>query len=337
MISRRNLLGTATAAGPALTGLTALAATTGKAEAAEPGYGGLRVEKTTVEYADRPLGLDTPHPRLSWQLGSDRRNQAQSAYQVRVATSPGRIGAPDVWDSGKVSSRQSVSVPYDGPKLRARTRYHWAVRVWDGQGKPSPWSEPTWWETGLGTEDQWAAKWVAAPDTVTRGPDLAKADWVWYPEGDPAAGAPAGTRYFRGSLDVSGSVRLARLALVADDGFTAWVNGTEIGGRAPVQENWRHPVVVDVTALLREGANTIAVAAVNASSSPAGLLGVLELTDADGVRSLTTSAAWKATDAEPSGDWHLPGYDDAGWPAAKVLAPWGGGPWGRVRAAQRPA
>ncbi|MGO4430486.1 alpha-L-rhamnosidase N-terminal domain-containing protein, partial [Streptomyces sp. MCAF7] len=47
--------------------------------------------------------------------------------------------------------------------------------------------------------------------------------------------------------------------------------------------------------------------------------------------------AWKATDAEPSGDWHLPGYDDAGWPAAKVLAPWGGGPWGRVRAAQRPA
>ncbi|MEU0808054.1 alpha-L-rhamnosidase [Streptomyces sp. NPDC005970] len=340
MISRRNLLGTATAAAPALAGLTALAAAAPEAaaaEAAESGHGGLRVEKTTVEYADRPLGLDAAHPRLSWQLGSDRRDQAQSAYQVRVATSPGRIGAPDVWDSGKVSSRQSVLVPYDGPQLRPRTRYHWAVRVWDGQGRPSPWSEPTWWETGLGTEDQGTAKWIAAPDTVTRGPDLAKADWVWYPEGDPASGAPAGTRYFRGAVTVSGPVRPARLAMVADDGFTAWVNGTEIGGRPPVQENWRHPVVVDITALLHDGANTISVAAVNASQSPAGLLGIVELTEADGVRSLTTSADWKATDAEPSGDWHTPGYDDGAWPAAKVLAPWGGGPWGRVRAAQRPA
>jgi alpha-L-rhamnosidase len=92
-----------------------------------------------------------------------------------------------------------------------------------------------------------------------------------------------------------------------------------------------------VTTLVREGTNTIAVTAVNASPSPAGLLGTLELTTADGVRSFTTSGSWKATDQEPAGDWRAPGYDDSTWPAAKELARWGGGPWGSVLASQRPA
>lgn len=355
VISRRNLLGTATAAGPALVGLTASAApaqaaetaqaaqAAQAAEAARPGKGGkggkggLRVESTTVEYTAHALGLDAARPRLGWILGSDRSHQEQSAYQLRVATTPDPIHAPDVWDSGRVGSRQSVLVPYDGPAPQPRTRYHWAVRVWDAQGRPSPWSEPAWWESGLVNATEWTASWIAAPDAVTRGPDLAPADWIWFPEGDPAAGAPAGTRYFRGTVTVSGPLRLARLAMTADDGFTVWINGTEVGGRAPVQENWRHPIVVDVTALLHEGANTVAVAAVNASSSPAGLLATVELTDADGVRSVTTSGAWKTIDAEPAGDWHASGYDDGAWSAAKVLAPWGGGPWGRVQASQRPA
>ncbi|MGI8644062.1 MAG: hypothetical protein ACR2LS_08080 [Thermomicrobiales bacterium] len=45
------------------------------------------------EYAERPLGLDSATPRLSWQCQSDRRAAIQSAYRVRVATDPSLLDA----------------------------------------------------------------------------------------------------------------------------------------------------------------------------------------------------------------------------------------------------
>ncbi|GAA4083100.1 glycoside hydrolase family 78 protein [Actinomadura miaoliensis] len=130
------------------------------AAASAPGGDGVRVDQTRTEHGDRPLGIDAPRPRLSWRLGSAARGQAQTAYQIRVATDPGRLGRPDVWDSGKVSSSQSVLVPYGGPALKARTRYHWTVRVWDVHGRPSPWSKPTWWETGLLDGATLGGQWI---------------------------------------------------------------------------------------------------------------------------------------------------------------------------------
>jgi alpha-L-rhamnosidase len=120
----------------------------------------IQVEGTTVEYASNPLGIDIARPRLSWKLRSDQRNQVQSAYQVAVASEPARLGTPDVWDSGKVSTNQSALVPYGGPSLSSRTRYFWSVRVWDSQGRPSAWSKPAWWETGLLSERDWRAQWI---------------------------------------------------------------------------------------------------------------------------------------------------------------------------------
>lgn len=127
--------------------------------------------------------------------------------------------------------------------------------------------------------------------------------------------------------------------MTADDGFTARVNGVEVAhteADGPAQ-NWQRPVLVDVTAHLSPGVQVISVAATNAAAGPAGLLGALELTTADGVVTLVTDAGWRSTDREPSGDWHSGTYDDTGWSTAKVLAPWGSGPWGRVRAAHSPA
>ena len=80
---------------------------------------GLRVDQTA-----RPLGVDNPHPALSWLPGVE-----QTAYRVSVGTS---AGAQDVWDSGKVASSDSVGITYDGPALKAATRYFWTVQVWDG-------------------------------------------------------------------------------------------------------------------------------------------------------------------------------------------------------------
>ncbi|MFJ2172371.1 alpha-L-rhamnosidase [Streptomyces sp. NPDC087851] len=345
MISRRRLLGTTAtvlgttlAAGPlpvarAATATTPAAGTTGAAAAA------LRVTAPTVEYVRQPLGLDTPRPRLSWPFVSARPGQRQTAYQIRVATSPRRLGRPDVWDSGKVVSAESVLVPYAGPALASRTRYHWTVRVWGAEGSPSEWTTPSWWETGLLAPSDWSARWIGAPAALVGAPALNGASWIWFPEGVPGGNVPAATRWFRTRIDVPEGVTRARLVLTADDGCTALVNGVQVAhtdADGPA-ENWRRPFVAEVADALRPGANVIAVSAVNATESPAGLLGLLELTTADGVRVLPTDATWRTTDRQPSADWTSTGYDDASWPAARVLAPWGSGPWGEVSVAYAPA
>ncbi|MER5252538.1 alpha-L-rhamnosidase [Streptomyces sp. NPDC002855] len=337
MISRRRLLSTTATAALG----TAMAAGAVPAAVAAPSAGGraLRVTRPTVEYVRHPLGLDVPRPRLSWPLTSTKEGQAQTAYQVRVASAPGRIAEPDVWDSGKVASSDSVLVPYAGPDLTSRTRYYWSVRVWDSAGRASEWSEPSWWETGLLAAKDWTARWIGAPASLVGAPALDAASWIWFPEGDPATSAPAATRWFRGRVDVPEGVTRARLVMTADDGYTAYVNGTRVAHTEAdsAADNWRRPVVVDITAQLRPGAAVVAVSATNATTGPAGLLGLLELTTADGVRTLTTDGTWKATDKEPSGDWRSTGFDDASWAASKVLAAWGSGPWGKVAAHHCPA
>ncbi|MET8513668.1 alpha-L-rhamnosidase [Streptomyces sp. NPDC005077] len=346
MISRRRLLSTTataalgTAIASAAPGATAQAtqapgATAGGTEVTQ----GVRVNGPTVEYVSHPLGLDVPQPRLSWPLASDKPGQKQTAYQIRVAGSPGRLSKPDVWDSGKVMSPDSVLVPYAGPALTSRTRYYWSVRVWDAGGKASAWSEPSWWETGLTARGDWSAQWIGAPSELIGAPALDDASWIWFPEGDPAAGAPAGTRFFRGRVDIPEGVTRARLVMTADDGYTAYVNGTQVAhaeADGPA-ENWRRPALVDVSAHLQTGASVIAVAATNATASPAGLLGLLELTTADGVHAFVTGAGWKAVDEEPAGDWRSAAFDDTSWQQAKVLAKWGSGPWGKVTSSSSPA
>jgi len=55
-----------------------------------------------VEYRVNPLGIDVVHPRLSWVLESDERDQAQPGYQILVATSVDKLSPADadLWDSG---------------------------------------------------------------------------------------------------------------------------------------------------------------------------------------------------------------------------------------------
>ncbi|WP_262851235.1 family 78 glycoside hydrolase catalytic domain [Mumia quercus] len=121
------------------------------------------VAKLRVNSTENPLGIDGDAPRLGWQIAADRRGVTQSAYQVRVASSESRLDDPDVWDSGKVTSRDSVEVAYGGPALTSQTRYVWSVRVWDDTGAASGWSEPATFETGVLDSDEWAADWVGAP------------------------------------------------------------------------------------------------------------------------------------------------------------------------------
>ncbi|MFJ4749068.1 alpha-L-rhamnosidase [Streptomyces albogriseolus] len=335
MISRRDVLASTAAV------VAAAAAGAGPAQAvpvspttARAGGRSAPVEITApaVEYARHPLGLDEPRPRFSWPIASHEPGMRQSAYQLRVATTASALAQPDVWDSGRVASDESHLVPYAGPELRPRTRYFWTVRVWDGEGRVSRWSEPAWWETGLMDAGQWSARWISAPAELTDAPSLEGGHWIWFPEGDPASSVPAATRWFRRTVDLPGEITSATLVITADNAYSVSVNGREVAGTdlATDNQDWQRPAVVDVLGQVVSGGNVIAVEAVNATEGPAGLLAVLVVRTALGERRIVTDAAWKVTDQEPDGDWRGAGFDDTGWAAARQAAPWGEGPWGRV-------
>ncbi|MEU1050493.1 family 78 glycoside hydrolase catalytic domain [Streptomyces sp. NPDC005897] len=137
------------------------AAATAASPPASSAVPALSVGGLTTNALDDPLGTALTAPTLGWQLDSPRRGVTQRAYEIHVASSADRLRDPDVWDSGKVSTRQSVGVRYDGPALKPRTDYVWSVRVWDSQGNTSPWSEPARFGTGLG-DRPWTAEWIGA-------------------------------------------------------------------------------------------------------------------------------------------------------------------------------
>ncbi|MFI1206974.1 alpha-L-rhamnosidase [Streptomyces sp. NPDC020802] len=334
MISRRNILaGTAaTVAAAATDAGSAVAAPASPPARAGTHRGSLRVTAPTVEYVRHPLGIDVQRPRLSWPMTSDEPGARQSGYRIRVASSATRLTHPDVWDSGRIASAESVLVPYAGPRLKPRTRYFWSVRVWDGDGNASAWSEPSWWETGLVDAAQWSAQWVSAPPALTDAPSFEGSAWIWFPEGEPATSAPAATRWFRRVVELPAAVTAATLAITADNVYAVSVNGTEVARTDLATDNqgWRRPAVVEVLAPLRPGRNVLAVEATNATVGPAGLIAVLSLRTATGEQRIITDDSWRSTDEEPAADWRGAGFDDSGWPAAKEAADWGAGPWGKV-------
>ncbi|MEU2923669.1 family 78 glycoside hydrolase catalytic domain [Streptomyces sp. NPDC007251] len=279
----------------------------------------LNVAGLTVEHQVTPLGVDAPKPRFGWTLDSATPQQHQAGYQIQVSSTG--AGRGDLWDSGRISSAQQVDIAYNGTTLHSLTRYHWRVRVWDTQGRASAWSDPQWFETGLLDP---AAEWHGAFIGQAAAPNFAGASWIWYPEGDPASSAPAGTRYFRRTFTLASAPAGAVLAITGDDTADVWVNGVLVSSSPRVTDSWKSAALVDLASHLTKGANTIAVSCTNTSVSPAGMLAKLVL---PGGQVIDSDTSWKASPSGPAG-WHTPGFDDSAWPAAMSVAAAGGGPWG---------
>ncbi|HET6482040.1 MAG TPA: family 78 glycoside hydrolase catalytic domain, partial [Actinoplanes sp.] len=271
----------------------------------------------TTERRTDPVGVDAVRPRFGWRLVSAANGQVQGRYQIAVGSSP---GAADVWDSGQVASGQSVDVAYGGPALTSNRTYHWRVRVWDAQGRPGPWSPAARFDTGLfDPAAEWQAGFVGAPATA----NLTGAGWIWYPEGDPVNSVPAGSRYFRRTFEVSATGSPATLVVTGDDTADVWLNGVRISSSRRVADSWKRATTVDVTAQLRAGGNTLAIAGTNTTAGPASVIAKLTA----GSTTVVTDGAWKSSTTGPAG-WEQPGFGDASWSAARVSAPLGGGPWG---------
>jgi alpha-L-rhamnosidase len=256
-----------------------------------------------------PLGIDVAKPRLSWTLESDRFNERQAAYEVVV---------DGQWDSGRVASAQSINVEYAGKELAPATRYTWKVRVWDAEGKPSAWSKTAIFSTAL---KNWTASWIGR-DEAQNFVGFEGAQWIWFPEGNPALSAPAGTRYFRRTVAVPAERTpvKATCVITADSSFELSINGEKAGEA----DNFHHPANWDVTRLLRPGDNAVEIKAAHIGVASAGVIGKLFFEYADGnQQEVTTDQQWEAS------------LDRSSWRAAKTIGAAGMKPWGPLPNARR--
>ncbi len=298
----------------------AICASAAHAQALSPAA--LRVDELVT-----PLGIDDAQPRFSWQLRDTRQGARQTAYRLLVASRPGLLatGKADVWDSGRVTSGQSVAVPYAGPAISPSTRYFWKVLVWDQDEKPAPESSVSWWESGL-LHQEWRAKWVGYETPQEHAVRYSGAKWIVSPEA--ALTHPQGIEEriaYRTHIDLARPVSHATLYVAAEDTASAWIDGIRVMERAPLppwkQMPWRKYVAMDVTAALAVGPNTLAIESthylLNSNGNPLSSIppmqAALVVEYADGaMQSWTSGADWKSS-LHPGDNWTGAGFDDSAW------------------------
>ncbi|HEV2436484.1 MAG TPA: family 78 glycoside hydrolase catalytic domain [Verrucomicrobiae bacterium] len=289
----------------------------------------VRVEALTCEHLTDPVGIGNRQPRLSWKLRSDRAGEVQTAWELRAASSIGglKAGTPDLWDSGKMVSDQSILVPWAGKSLNSRSQVFWQVRVWDQAGRPTAWSRVASFELGLlDPATEWKGKWITAnlPRYDIEQATLAKASWI--SAGSTASQAAAVRLAFE--LPTNVVVRSAVVDAAADGRITIYVNGHS------TQEGFTSltaPLHAEVGDQLRPGKNILAIGSaavrrnIRHDRGEAGHNAIaarvfIELQDGR-VIELHTNHDWKAAVA-PGGDWFATNFDDSGWLTATVLAPY---------------
>ena len=294
--------------------------------------GAAQVTNLRCEYRVDPLGIDSPHPRLSWQLVSPRRGEVQTAYQILVASSASALAddQADLWDSGKVDSDRSIQIPYQGKPQQSGRECYWKVRVWDRDGRPSAWSPVARWTVGLLASDDWKGRWIGKDEPLADSGVIRGVSWIWHGADPP--NPPPGKRWFRRDFDLPETIawRKAQLWVAADNSAQVFVNGKSIGRAG----NFRAAADLDVSGALRPGKNVLAVEVENAGDSPnpAGLLIRLNLELEYGSTVLLTSdAGWKSSSQAAEG-WQTGGSDDGDWTPVAVLGEAGMAPWGDVSA-----
>ena len=309
--------------------------------------GSLTVTGAKCEQRACPLGIDVAKPGFGWTLGSARRGDTQTAYQVLAASEPVLLetGKSDLWDSGKVDSGQSLGIPYAGKPLKPGQKVWWKVRVWDRDGEAGPYGERQWFEMALLAPDDWHGKWIS--------------DGKPLPQRDEDFFAPSPAPLLRKGFKATGPIKRARLCISGLGYHEVLFNG-ERAGDARLDPGWtsydtRVPYSSwDVTSLLHEGDNVIGVMLGNGWYNPLPLrlwghlnlrehlatgrprvIAQLNIEYADGsTAGVVTDETWRTADGpilrnniylgeiydarKELAGWSAAGFDDSAWRAATV-------------------
>ncbi|HUX57633.1 MAG TPA: family 78 glycoside hydrolase catalytic domain [Bacteroidales bacterium] len=289
----------------------------------------LSVANLTCEHQKNPIGIDVTQPRFSWKIYGTGNNIMQSAYSIRVATDKKFSSNNIVWQSGKISSEESILQAYKGKDLISGQQYFWQVKVWDNRGKDSKWSEVAFWEMGLLSQSDWKAKWIEMEeDTLRYGP----------------------SPHFRKEFSIGKSIASARVYVTSHGFYELQLNGKKVGDQV-LTPGWTsygkrlQYQVYDVTGMLMKGNNAIGAVLGDGwyrgtlawgnnwaiYGKRLGLLLQLKITFTDGSEALIVSnETWKATndgairmndiyngetyDARKKlTGWNIPGFNDSNW------------------------
>lgn len=178
---------------------------------------------------------------FSWRMESEEPNVLQEAYEIRVKTEAG-----EVWNSGRVRSRQQSFVRYGGA-LAPHTEYFVSVTVWDRRGETA--HGESRFETGFLSPEAWTARFVKSPFARQEAKPFV------YGIENPAV-------VFERTFSVSQTPVSARLYAASYGVYRAFLDGTRIddGELAPGYTPYRkilHYQCYDLTKQVKKGTNTL--------------------------------------------------------------------------------
>ena len=285
------------------------------------------VKELICEYQTNPVGIDVQKPRLSWKIVSAETNIMQSAYEIKVTdkSAKGKV----IWNSGKISSDQSVNVAYEGPALISMQRVYWQVRVWDNNGKTSQWSEPAYWEMGILKPELWTASWITLAN-------------------EKAFDGSKPAHYLRKNFTTSKKIKSAKVYVSSLGLYQLFINGKKVGNDlfTPGWTSYNKRIqyqTYDVTSMLQTK-NSIGAALGdgwyrgnigwqnqrNYYGEKLALIAQLHIVYTDGKSETTeTNESWKATTGPVTTSdiyngetydarmempgWNTAGFDDSKW------------------------
>ena len=290
----------------------------------------VKVERLQTESLDNPISIDALTPRFSWQLSANgKRRVMQTAYEIKV-TSDKKVA----WNSGKVTSDQSVYVDYKGEPLLSGHKYIWQVRVWDNADKGSEWSTPAIFQMGMLKATDWKAQWITPgfkEDTALRPSPL-----------------------FRKGFLLNKKIQSATAYITAHGLYEAQINGQRVGD-AYLTPGWTsynkrlQYQAYDVTALLKTGENAVGATlgsgwyrgfvgyrpTPNIYGNDIALLFQLEVIYTDGTKAtIISDDSWKSSTGPirfaeiyygatidnrmQQQGWSTAGFDENSWSGVKV-------------------
>lgn len=309
---------------------------------AQPNVDALRCELLT-----NPIGVDKISPRLSWQIQAKERNVVQTAYHILVASSPGKLAQDigDLWDSGRQTSDNSISVFYEGKAIKSDTEVFWKVKVYTNKGA-SEWSVPASWRVGLLYYKDWNRRWIG---------------FDGYFDSDDKEAGYLSARYLRKEISITKEVQEATAYIMGLGLYELYIDGKKVGDQvlAPSLTDYTKNVkynVFDITELLNGKEHALGVVLGNGryyairQEKPYKVKNFgfpklqmqIRLTYTDGSQqTIHTDDSWKGTTDGPIlsnneydgevydarkelQDWAKVGYDDGAWRSAEYVQEPGG-------------